>query len=269
MSKYAQQQGEAMHVEIAVHDAAGAEVARRGGADRIELCAGLDLGGLTPSLATISQAVATGIGSEQDTQAEVSTLLPAAPRSLALQVLERVLGIPADDVPLAAHPAGARTRRLRWAGILAAALAGCWLTLFALGLPAWLLILTAAIFAPAVLAAPFVALDAAANLGHALTDELLASRHGSIRRSTVLLYREGIIGWQLRQSVFQRRLNLASVVAVTAAGRGRYAVVDADTEQVRTLAEHTVADLLEPRAATAPVAERTVGPPEAEGPTVH
>lgn len=213
------------------------------------------------------EAVATGIGSEQETQAEVSTLLPAAPRGLALQVLERVLGIPADDVPLTAHPSGARTRRLRWAGILAAALAGCWLVLFALGLPAWLLILTAAIFAPAVLAAPFVALDAAANLGHALTDELLASRHGSIRRSTVLLHREGIIGWQLRQSVFQRRLNLASLVAVTAAGRGRYAVVDAASEQIRTLAEQAVADLLEPRATTAPVPERTVGPPDTEGPT--
>lgn len=47
-----------MRVEITVADAAGARVAREAGADRVELCAGLDLGGLTPSLALVEAAVA-------------------------------------------------------------------------------------------------------------------------------------------------------------------------------------------------------------------
>lgn len=39
-------------LEVAVETAADAEVAARGGADRLELCAALDAGGLTPTAAT-------------------------------------------------------------------------------------------------------------------------------------------------------------------------------------------------------------------------
>ncbi|MFL4472846.1 copper homeostasis protein CutC [Paeniglutamicibacter sp. MACA_103] len=49
-------------LEIAVQDAAGARIALESGADRIELCSALAMGGLTPTLATIEQAVAVGIG---------------------------------------------------------------------------------------------------------------------------------------------------------------------------------------------------------------
>lgn len=49
-------------LEIAVQDAAGARIALENGADRVELCAALVTGGLTPSLATIEAVVATGIG---------------------------------------------------------------------------------------------------------------------------------------------------------------------------------------------------------------
>lgn len=48
-------------VEIAVTSPAGAHAAIAGGADRIELCAALELGGLTPSQTMIEQTVATGI----------------------------------------------------------------------------------------------------------------------------------------------------------------------------------------------------------------
>lgn len=47
-----------VHVEIAVSDVAGTRVAAAAGADRVELCSGLDLGGLTPSLALVEAAVA-------------------------------------------------------------------------------------------------------------------------------------------------------------------------------------------------------------------
>jgi copper homeostasis protein len=53
--------GRRLALEIAVVSAAGAVVARDGGADRIELCAALELGGVTPSQGLVEAAVATGI----------------------------------------------------------------------------------------------------------------------------------------------------------------------------------------------------------------
>ncbi|WP_154604982.1 copper homeostasis protein CutC [Arthrobacter sp. AQ5-05] len=48
-------------LEIAVQDAAGAKIAMENGADRVELCTALSMGGLTPSLGTIEQVLAVGI----------------------------------------------------------------------------------------------------------------------------------------------------------------------------------------------------------------
>ncbi|MFF4765584.1 copper homeostasis protein CutC [Streptomyces sp. NPDC001255] len=47
-------------LEIAVTSAAGARVARDHGADRVELCTGLELGGLTPSAALVESVAAVG-----------------------------------------------------------------------------------------------------------------------------------------------------------------------------------------------------------------
>lgn len=47
-------------IELAVQDVAGARIAKELGANRIELCSALSLGGLTPSAGLIEQAVAVG-----------------------------------------------------------------------------------------------------------------------------------------------------------------------------------------------------------------
>ncbi|HJO67035.1 MAG TPA: copper homeostasis protein CutC, partial [Sphingomonas sanguinis] len=48
-------------LEICVDDAAGVDAVVAAGADRIELCGALGLGGLTPSEALVAHAVASGI----------------------------------------------------------------------------------------------------------------------------------------------------------------------------------------------------------------
>lgn len=48
-------------VEICVEDTVGVAAARDGGADRIELCSALALGGLTPSPALVRHAVSSGL----------------------------------------------------------------------------------------------------------------------------------------------------------------------------------------------------------------
>lgn len=48
-------------IELAIQDGAGAQVACDIGADRVELCSGLALGGLTPSMGLIEHVVGAGI----------------------------------------------------------------------------------------------------------------------------------------------------------------------------------------------------------------
>ncbi|MBA0126186.1 PH domain-containing protein [Haloechinothrix sp. YIM 98757] len=197
-------------------------------------------------------AVATGMqhggGSERT---DHKTLLPAAPRRTAHRVTSAVLDEPnaPTGVPLAAHPRAALVRRLRWslapvlvvaAGFgVAASLTEGWRADLA-GTAMWLCLLGG------VPIAALVAWDAYRNLGHALAGRYLVSRGGAARRSTVALQRSGVIGWTVRQSIFQRRVGLVTVTATTAAGSGGYQVRDVGEADGLRLAEEAVPDLLGP-----------------------
>jgi putative membrane protein len=184
--------------------------------------------------------VATGMASGvQHDKARHGILLPPAPRAVADRVAAEVLREPVSRCALAPHPVAARGRRLRWA--LAAVLAGE-APLLVLGLwhPVWI---TAVVAVPVAVA---LALDAYRSLGHGRHGEYLVARSGSVRRSTVALQRRGIIGWTVRQSVFQRRAGLATVWATTAAGSGAYAIRDVGTGTGLDVADAAVPGLLAP-----------------------
>ncbi|NEC46422.1 PH domain-containing protein, partial [Streptomyces sp. SID8016] len=146
---------------------------------------------------------------------------------------------------LTPHPRAARGRRLRWA--LAAAL-GPVLLLALLGalLTPVLLWIALGCAAVAVPVAVVLALDAYRGLGHALSGRYLVTRSGTVRRSTAALERAGVIGWTVKQSVFQRRAGLLSVTATTAAGGGAYTAYDADASEGLTFAAEAVPGLLDP-----------------------
>ncbi|HEY0903946.1 MAG TPA: PH domain-containing protein [Marmoricola sp.] len=184
-------------------------------------------------------AVVTGLSRRS---AESTTLLPAAPRALVLSVGEHVLG---EAGPLSARlvlhgPAARRRRFVR-------ALAGTGLAPVVLGLlalladwPVWAAVI--GLLAPA--GGLLLAADRYAGLGHALTDRHLVVRAGSFAGRRDVLQRAGIIGWNIRQSWFQRRAGLVTLTATTAAGKQAYSAVDVPEQVAVALADAAVPDLV-------------------------
>ncbi|MGH4020702.1 MAG: PH domain-containing protein, partial [Pseudonocardiaceae bacterium] len=169
------------------------------------------------------------------------TLLPPAPAAVAHRVAADVLAeqTPPTTTPLRRHPPAALRRRLVRAVVPVAALAGL---LWLLPVPGWLPWAAAALAPVTVL----LALDAYRNLGHALSGRYLVTRHGAVVRRTVALQRSGVIGWTVSQSLFQRRSDLVTLAATTAAGGGAYAVLDVGTADGLAVAEQAVPGLLRP-----------------------
>jgi putative membrane protein len=83
------------------------------------------------------------------------------------------------------------------------------------------------------------------HLGHALAPHHLVSGAGSLQRSRVVLELDGIIGWVVRQSWWQRRSGLATLVATTAAGPERVLVVDVPLGDAVRLADAATPGMLD------------------------
>ncbi|WP_428986165.1 PH domain-containing protein [Streptomyces pyxinae] len=193
-------------------------------------------------------AVATGIAEDdEDKHADHKTLLPVAPRAVADQVAARVLreAVPPTGALLTAHPPAARARRVRWA-LGAALIPVAVLALLGALLTDVLLYVAGGCAVVLVPVALLLARDGYRSLGHGLTGDYLVVRHGSVRRSTVALRREGVIGWVVKQSWFQRRAGLVTLTATTAAGSGAYHAFDAGTGEGLEFAAGAVPGLLEP-----------------------
>lgn len=171
-------------------------------------------------------AVMTGVGG----QGEASLLLPPCPAGTARGVLAELIGNPgAVDAQLVAHgPAAVRrrwTRALVLPGVLGVAL-------LVAAVPGWLWVL----WGLTVGGAGLLAADRARSLGHLVRDGWLITRAGSLERRRDHLEAAGIIGWTVRQTFFQRRAGLATLIAATAAGEKRYAVLDIPATQAWSVA---------------------------------
>lgn len=169
-------------------------------------------------------AAMTGITGE----GESSILLPPCPRATAEEVLTGLIGDPAVvSGPVRRH--GPAATRRRWtrallvpmaagAGLAAAAAVGdvpqwCW--------PAW---------AAMTVGAALLAADRARALGHRVDAHWLSARTGSWEQRRYCISTAGIVGWTVRQSWFQRRAGVATLIAATAAGVKAYRVIDVPQE---------------------------------------
>jgi putative membrane protein len=188
--------------------------------------------------------LATGIGSGGKAK-----VLPPCPRRTAAAVGADVLGTTEPiSVPTRRHGSYAR-RRVHVkgqfvtvaAGAVAAALIG-W-TDVSWELPAALVLLVS-------VAGGVVAEAAYRQLGHALTSAHLVFTHGAITRTRTALELDGIVGWTMSQSILQRRVGLANLVAATAAGAERIVIPDVPlpvaTEVMAAAAPQVVEPFLAP-----------------------
>lgn len=169
-------------------------------------------------------------------------LCPPAPAGV---VTPLALRIRPDEAavsgPLTPHGPAARRRRLTRAVVPALLVAA--LLVVARLLWDWhgsLLVLVPLLLVGAVA----LGRDRYRALGHAVTPDHLVTRHGSLDRQRVVLDRDGIIGWKVEQSFFQRRVGVATLVATTAAGAQHYDVVDLPVEMAYAVLAQVSPDLV-------------------------
>ncbi|MEV1204893.1 PH domain-containing protein, partial [Microbispora rosea] len=110
------------------------------------------------------------------------------------------------------------------------------------GLPSWTWLTAAALLPLTAL----LAADRYRSLGHALTSGYLVTRWGSFSRRRVALECDGVIGWNVERSFFQRRAGLVTLTATTAAGKQGYQVRDVDLAEALRLAAAGTQGLLDP-----------------------
>jgi putative membrane protein len=189
-------------------------------------------------------AIATGLRVGRGAERGGSMLVPPAPRAVAEGVSATILG---TEVPvrceLLAH--GPTARRRRYTRVFLVTLPALAILLLAWrwgALPAWPWQLMLALL---VLGVP-LAWDRYRSLGHAVVGDRLVTRSGSLVRRRCMLSSDGIIGWNLHQSFFQRRAQVVTLVATTAAGRQAYRMQDLTLPEAVRVAEEARPGLLSP-----------------------
>jgi putative membrane protein len=194
-------------------------------------------------------AIVTGLG-DSETRGQ---LLPDVPRQVASDVTAGAIG-PFRST-LRPHPPIARNRRLfravsPWLALATLSAVGAWAT----GMMLWWIVTVLTLLLAG--AGVFLGLDRYASLGHGYDGERVAVRSGSLRRSQAVIERRAVVGWRLRQTWFQRRGGVLTLIAGVGAGKGGYEALDVSETQGATFpAEVTpewLAPFIQPAAAPPP-----------------
>nr|WP_255426376.1 PH domain-containing protein [Pseudonocardia sp. C8] len=183
-------------------------------------------------------ALTVGLAGSESEKAHGGALGPPVRRAHAhhIAAVAARAGEGLTSGPLTPHPPAARTRRLVRAVVPALVFPAAAAVLAAAGGPLW----PVAAAGLLVLTAVPLGLDRYRALGHRLDAQYLVARQGSLLRTTAALRRDGVIGWRVRQTVFQRRAGLVTLEATTAAGSGAVRILDlAAGDAVALMAEVT------------------------------
>ncbi len=178
------------------------------------------------------RAITTGV---KDEGSGMSALLtPPSPADVVRRTADLVLDAPGQlHGPLQQHGPAARNRRwtraLSSSAVLAAGIiAGAW----------WLDSWWWTVLAAGVLVAAWpLAISRYAALGHRVSERFVVGRSGALRRSTFVLQRSGVVAVTTRQSIFQRRSGVCSVLLASAAGEGSYTILDVTQSRAGELVE--------------------------------
>ncbi|MBX7454743.1 PH domain-containing protein [Mycolicibacterium sp. 3033] len=178
-------------------------------------------------------AVMTGVGGA----GEASQLLPPCPRATAEQVLTQLIDAPeAVCGPLTRHgPVATRRRWMRALAVPAALALASSVAAVGWGVPLWVW----PVLAVATAGCAWLAVDRSRALGHRVGDGWLVSRAGSVLRHRDCVAAEGVVAWTVRQTLPQRRVGVATVIAATAAGEKRYEIVDVPVAAAWSIAAAT------------------------------
>jgi putative membrane protein len=193
-------------------------------------------------------AITTGLRVGRGAERGGTLLLPPTPREEVERVAREVLANP-DAVGAALTPHGARARQRRYNRAL-----GLGLVVIAAAFALWAtdvvglgIALTTLVLLPIGV---LLAADRYRNLGHAVAESpggtVLVGRQGSLVRRRVMISRDGIIGWNVRQSFFQRRAGLATLIATTAAGHQHYEILDVELAEALRTANSALPGLVTP-----------------------
>ncbi|MBN4925619.1 PH domain-containing protein [Hoyosella rhizosphaerae] len=179
------------------------------------------------------RAIMTGISSGSG---ESSLILPDAPRSRTHSVASEVLyDETLATVPLKPHgPAAFRRRMFRAMLAPIIVLAGLWIAHQQFVEIQWWGWTLGGLF---FVASVPLGIDRYRSLGHAAPAGWLVCRSGSLMRARDVVAAQGIIGWTIQQTFFQRRAGLATLVAATPAGASAYMVIDIPMTQTWALIE--------------------------------
>jgi putative membrane protein len=175
-------------------------------------------------------AVMTGVAGG----GEASLLLPPCPAGTAGSVLAGLIeDADAVTAPVRGHgPAAVRRRWTRALAVPAVVAIALVVATYFVTVPVWAWI----VLAVSTLCSALLAADRARALGHRIDERWLVARAGSLELRRDCIATAGIIGWTVRQTFFQRRAGVATLVAATAAGVKHYRVIDVPADLAWSIA---------------------------------